>query len=72
MFQVKTTAGVAKPVLYDELVGQVTGLLTGESDWLANTANVAALIRPTPTIPRFSTRSPPNAAPALACRFGMK
>lgn len=44
MFQVKTTAGAAKPVLYDELVGQVTGLLTGESDWLANTANVAALI----------------------------
>lgn len=44
MFQVKTTAGASKAVLYDELLTQVTGLLADESDWLANTANVAALI----------------------------
>lgn len=44
MFQVKTTAGASKAVLYDELLAQVTGLLADESDWLANTANVAALI----------------------------
>ncbi|MBS0630706.1 MAG: GAF domain-containing protein [Verrucomicrobia bacterium] len=44
MFQVKTTAGAPKSVLYDELLAQVTGLLADERDWLANTANVAALI----------------------------
>ncbi|MDD3179064.1 MAG: GAF domain-containing protein [Opitutaceae bacterium] len=44
MFQVKTTAGASKSVRYRELFDQLTGLLVDESDWLANTANCAALL----------------------------
>lgn len=44
MFQVKATPGASKADLYRELEPQVDGLLTDESDWLANTANFAALI----------------------------
>jgi L-methionine (R)-S-oxide reductase len=44
MFQVTTTAGAPKSVLYGELTAQVAALLTGETDWLANTANTAALL----------------------------
>lgn len=44
MFEVKTTAGASKSVLYRELLAQVAALLDGEADWLANSANVAALI----------------------------
>ena len=44
MFEVKTTAGATKAVLYRELTDQLAGLLADEPDWLANTANTAALI----------------------------
>ena len=44
MFKLKITPGASKSVLYRELTGQVAGLLADETDWLANTANVAALI----------------------------
>jgi GAF domain-containing protein len=44
MFQLKITPGASKSVLYRELTGQLAGLLADEADWLANTANVAALI----------------------------
>ncbi len=44
MFEVKTTAGASKSVLYRELADQATALLSDETDWLANTANLSALI----------------------------
>jgi L-methionine (R)-S-oxide reductase len=44
MFEVKTTAGAAKPVLYAELLGQLKGVLEGERDGLANAANLSALL----------------------------
>ena len=44
MFEVKTTAGASKEETYRELAVQLTGLLTGETDGLANAANTAALL----------------------------
>lgn len=44
MFQLKVTPGAPKAVLYRELAAQLGGLLADETDWLANTANLAALI----------------------------
>ncbi len=44
MFQVQTTPDAPKADLYRDLAAQAAGLLTGETDWLANSANVAALI----------------------------
>ena len=44
MFEVKTTAGASKAEIYLELVSQLTGLLTGETNGLANAANTAALL----------------------------
>ena len=44
MFEVKTTAGLPKAETYRELTTQLTGLLTGETNGLANAANTAALL----------------------------
>ena len=44
MFTVKTSAGATKAELYRELNAQLTGLLAGERDGLANAANTAALL----------------------------
>lgn len=44
MFEVKLTAGATKSDRYQELAAQLEGLLTGERNWLANTANASALI----------------------------
>ena len=43
MFAVKDVSG-SKAEIYDELLRQTRGLLEGERDLIANTANVAALI----------------------------
>jgi L-methionine (R)-S-oxide reductase len=43
MYQPKTITG-AKPELYAELDASLAALLAGETDWVANTANMAALI----------------------------
>lgn len=43
MFTVKTTTGASKPELYRELNAQLSALLAGERDGLANAANTAAL-----------------------------
>lgn len=44
MFVVKTTAGASKADAYRELATQLTALLAGEPDGLANAANTAALV----------------------------
>ncbi len=44
MFNLKTTAGATKAELYRELHVQLSGLLAGERDGLANAANTAALL----------------------------
>jgi GAF domain-containing protein len=44
MFELKTTLGVTKSILYSELSAQVSGLLVNERDWLANTANISAFL----------------------------
>ena len=44
MFEVKPTAGLPKAETYRELTTQLTGLLTGETNGLANAANTAALL----------------------------
>lgn len=44
MFEVKSTAGLSKAETYRELAAQLGGLLTGESNGLANAANTAALL----------------------------
>jgi GAF domain-containing protein len=44
MFEVKTTAGLPKTDVYRELTTQLNGLLTGETNGLANAANTAALL----------------------------
>ena len=44
MFEVKTTAGASKAEIYLELTTQLTGLLSGETNGLANAANTAALL----------------------------
>jgi GAF domain-containing protein len=43
MYQPKTIRG-AKPEVYAELDASLAALLAGETDWVANTANTAALI----------------------------
>jgi GAF domain-containing protein len=44
MFQATAVAASDKPVFYRELNQQLTGLLTGERDFIANAANLSALI----------------------------
>ena len=44
MFEVKTTAGASKAETYRELATQLGGLLSGETNGLANAANTAALL----------------------------
>jgi len=44
MFAVKTTAGAPKAETYRELTGQLSALLAGETNGLANAANTAALL----------------------------
>lgn len=44
MFEHKPSTAQSKPELYAELHEQLTGLLDGESDPIANSANMAALI----------------------------
>jgi L-methionine (R)-S-oxide reductase len=44
MFTATPAPGREKAALYASLVGQLRAMLTGERDWLANTANTAALL----------------------------
>ncbi len=44
MFASEMKATTTKAELYDEVARQLGGLLAGERDWIANTANAAALI----------------------------
>jgi GAF domain-containing protein len=44
MHAVKSTAELSKPAAYRELQGQLTALLAGERDALANCANMCALL----------------------------
>lgn len=44
MHEIKSTAGLAKPEAYRALHAQLTAVLAGERDGLANTANMAALL----------------------------
>jgi L-methionine (R)-S-oxide reductase len=44
MHEVKATAGLPKPAAYRELHGQLTALLSGERNGLANAANMTALL----------------------------
>ena len=44
MFEAKQSQATDKPGLYDDLASQLDGLLTGESDFIANAANMAALL----------------------------
>jgi len=41
MHEIKPTAGLAKPEAYRDLLAQLTAVLAGERDGLANTANLA-------------------------------
>lgn len=44
MFQATAVAAGDKPIFYAELNQQLTGLLTGERDFIANAANLSALV----------------------------
>jgi L-methionine (R)-S-oxide reductase len=44
MFQAAPSQAADKAGLYDELAQQLDGLLTGEEDFIANAANMAALL----------------------------
>ena len=44
MFELKALAAADKPAAYAELAAQLAALLHGESDWVANAANTAALL----------------------------
>ena len=44
MFEIKSTLPADKPAAYAELATLLQGLLTGETDFIANAANMAALI----------------------------
>jgi len=44
MFQAAVPDASSKPVFYADLDKQLIGLLTGERDWVANAANLAALV----------------------------
>ncbi len=44
MFAADPLPGEDKPARYAALLGQVQAMLAGERDWLANTANLAALL----------------------------
>jgi len=44
MFQARVIEGVGKSELYRDLASQLTGLLEGESDPIANAANTSALL----------------------------
>jgi GAF domain-containing protein len=51
MHVVAPTEGLSKPATYQSIADQLTGLLEGERDGLANAANVAALLNETlPTL----------------------
>jgi GAF domain-containing protein len=44
MFTAQASAAIDKPGLYGELAEQLAGLLSGETDFIANAANMAALL----------------------------
>ena len=44
MHEIKSTAGLSKPEAYRQLHAQLSAVLAGERDGLANTANMAALL----------------------------
>jgi L-methionine (R)-S-oxide reductase len=44
MFEAPSTAGLAKPAAYRQLNAQLSALFADESDWLANAANLSALL----------------------------
>jgi L-methionine (R)-S-oxide reductase len=44
MFELKETNAATKAELYGELASQLTGLLEGERDFIANAANTASLL----------------------------
>jgi L-methionine (R)-S-oxide reductase len=44
MHEIKSSAGLAKPEAYRQLHAQLSAVIAGECDGLANTANLAALI----------------------------
>ncbi len=44
MFTSTKSAATTKPALYQELNKALAAMLTGERDWLANTANTASLL----------------------------
>lgn len=44
MFEVKAVSGLGKREQYEDLVGQMRGLLSGERDRIANAANFSALV----------------------------
>ena len=44
MHEIKSAAGLSKPDAYRQLHAQLSAVLTGERDGLANTANMAALL----------------------------
>lgn len=44
MFDVKTSSGAPKSVVYAELLSQYLGIIEGEPDALANAANLSALL----------------------------
>lgn len=44
MHEIKSTAGLSKPDAYRQLHAQLSAVMTGERDGLANTANMAALL----------------------------
>jgi len=44
MFDLKPISSVSADLLYDEVAQQLTGLLAGERDMIANAANMASLI----------------------------
>lgn len=48
MFQLSSSSPAAKPEAYAEIATQLRGLLHGERDYIANAANLAALLWHTP------------------------
>ena len=51
MFEMTTLTHASKPAVYDDLCGQLSALLSGETDPIANAANMAApLFNPMPHI----------------------
>ena len=44
MFEVSARSGLSKAAHYEELVSQVRSLLAGETDWIANAANLSSFV----------------------------